>query len=190
MNFKTNVDDLKANPLRLRYLFLYGVLVYLFIVSISPYFLNLLYSMFDFKLHIIIFTSPIAFVGALEIFQGIRDFGGDYASIVTPMHHYWILGICIINFILAPALFLWGIKKRTEYVFQGIDKTFLGMVFGIAVAGAVLYSASPVAAYKSPDTFDAIQLGDFLHGLQYAYKAGAVLAALSALTTLLAIKRK
>ncbi len=66
----------------------------------------------------------------------------------------------------------------------------VGMVFGIAVAGAVLYSASPVAAYKSPGSFDTIQMGDFLHGLQYAYKAGAVLAALSALTSLLAIKRK
>jgi EmrB/QacA subfamily drug resistance transporter len=63
----------------------------------------------------------------------------------------------------------------------------VGMVLGIAVAGAVLYNMAPVAASMRPGSFTGSQIQEFLSGLHWSYIAGAVLAAASALTSLLAV---
>ncbi len=65
----------------------------------------------------------------------------------------------------------------------------VGMVLGIATAGAVLYSVAPMAAYLRPGQFSPADIQEFLDGLRWAYVTGAGLAATSALTSLLAISR-
>ena len=65
----------------------------------------------------------------------------------------------------------------------------VGMVLGIAVAGAILYSLAPVSMSEHTGSFTPAEIKEFVHGLHWAYTAGALLAATAALTSLLAIKR-
>jgi len=60
----------------------------------------------------------------------------------------------------------------------------VGMVLGIAVAGAVLYNVAPVAQSKQPGSFTPTDIEEFLKGLRWAYISGAILAGASALTSL------
>lgn len=62
----------------------------------------------------------------------------------------------------------------------------VGMVLGIAVAGAVLYNTAPSSAAQSPDRFLPADVAEFLRGLHRAYLTGAALAAAGAVTSLLA----
>ena len=62
----------------------------------------------------------------------------------------------------------------------------VGMVLGIAIAGAVLYNIAPITATAHPGSFDPYQMQEFLRGLQWAFIAGAGIAAISAVTSLLA----
>ncbi len=66
----------------------------------------------------------------------------------------------------------------------------VGMVLGIAVAGAVLYSLAPMAATTLSGSFSPAELEAFMHGLHWAYISGAAFAASSALTSLLAVGRR
>jgi EmrB/QacA subfamily drug resistance transporter len=66
----------------------------------------------------------------------------------------------------------------------------VGMVLGIAVAGAILYNLAPVSASSHPGSFSPSDIHEFMHGLHWAYVSGAVLAAIAALTSLLAIGRR
>ncbi|MFO8009534.1 MAG: MFS transporter [Dehalococcoidia bacterium] len=68
----------------------------------------------------------------------------------------------------------------------------VGMVLGLAVAGAVLYHIAPVAAEKPPEMFSPAEVDQFLNGLQWTYVTGAGLALVSALASFIAgnVKRK
>jgi EmrB/QacA subfamily drug resistance transporter len=66
----------------------------------------------------------------------------------------------------------------------------VGMVLGIAIAGAVLYNLAPFAASAQPGSFNPSQMQEFLSGLRWAFVAGAAIAAIAALTSLLAAERK
>ncbi len=63
----------------------------------------------------------------------------------------------------------------------------VGMVLGIAVAGAVLYGLAPVSMSADPSSFNPAQIDEFMNGLHWAYITGALLAAIAAITSLLAI---
>ncbi len=62
----------------------------------------------------------------------------------------------------------------------------VGMVLGIAVAGAVLYSCAPGTHSLQPGALSQEQLHGFLCGLQKAYITGAGIALTAALTSLAA----
>lgn len=62
----------------------------------------------------------------------------------------------------------------------------VGMVMGIAIAGAVLYNLAPFAATAQPGSFSPTEMQEFLRGLPWAFVAGAAIAAASALTSILA----
>jgi len=66
----------------------------------------------------------------------------------------------------------------------------VGMVFGIAVAGAVLYNVAPVALHMQPGAFGGAEIEEFLSGLRWAFITGAILSGIAALTSLLAISRR
>lgn len=66
----------------------------------------------------------------------------------------------------------------------------VGMVLGIAVAGAVLYGFAPVVASNTAHSLSPGDIHEFLNGLHWAYITGAGFAAMSALTALLAVDRQ
>jgi hypothetical protein len=62
----------------------------------------------------------------------------------------------------------------------------VGMVLGIAIAGAVLYNIAPAATTLRPGSLDPAGIQEFLDGLRWAFMSGAILAGLAALTSLAA----
>jgi EmrB/QacA subfamily drug resistance transporter len=62
----------------------------------------------------------------------------------------------------------------------------VGMVMGIAVAGAVLYSHAPVTHSMQPGAFGEAEVREFLNGLRWAYITGACIAGAAAITSLVA----
>lgn len=66
----------------------------------------------------------------------------------------------------------------------------VGMVFGIAVAGAVLYSIAPVMASAHPGSLTPTDIHDFINGLHWAFITATGLAGLAALTSLAAVDGK
>lgn len=66
----------------------------------------------------------------------------------------------------------------------------IGMVLGLALAGAVLYNVAPVTSTMRPGSFGNTEIQEFLDGLRWAYITGAILAVSGAMTSLMAIDRK
>jgi hypothetical protein len=62
----------------------------------------------------------------------------------------------------------------------------VGMVLGVAVAGAVLYNVAPIAASGQPGSFTGADIQAFISGLRWAYIVGAIIATTAALTSLAA----
>jgi len=67
---------------------------------------------------------------------------------------------------------------------------YVGMVFGIAVAGTILYGLAPISASTNPGSFSSTDIDEFMYGLRWAYISGAAVAATGALTSILAIRRR
>lgn len=66
----------------------------------------------------------------------------------------------------------------------------VGMVLGIAVAGAVLYSVAAIGLSAQPGSFTGAEREVFLSGLRWAYISGAMMAGAAALTTLASVGRR
>jgi len=66
----------------------------------------------------------------------------------------------------------------------------VGMVLGIAVAGAVLYSCAPVTHSMQTSAFGEAEVQEFLNGLRWAYMTGACIAGAAAITSLVAGGRR
>jgi MFS family permease len=84
---------------------------------------------------------------------------------------------------VTPAYF--GIASGTLAAMRNV-----GMVLGIAVAGAVLYNCAPVTHSLQPGAYSESDIREFLCGLRWAYIAGAGIAAVGALTCLMAGRRR
>jgi hypothetical protein len=63
----------------------------------------------------------------------------------------------------------------------------LGMVFGIATGGAVLYALVSPTILQQPSLVGE-GAAEFLFGLRYAYIAGAVLTGIAAVTSLIRVR--
>jgi hypothetical protein len=63
----------------------------------------------------------------------------------------------------------------------------VGMVLGIAVAGAVLYNSASVSVSLGSGSSDSTEIAAFLRGLHWAYITGAGIAAAAAATSLKAV---
>ena len=66
----------------------------------------------------------------------------------------------------------------------------VGMVLGIAIAGAVLYNLAPVTVTAHPGSFSPAEMQEFLSGLHWSFISGAGIAGIAALTSLLAAGQK
>jgi len=62
----------------------------------------------------------------------------------------------------------------------------VGMVLGIAITGAVLYSLAPVATESHQGPFLPAEVDEFLSGLRWAFIAGAGIAGIAAIISLAA----
>ena len=62
----------------------------------------------------------------------------------------------------------------------------VGMVLGIAVAGAVLYNCAPVTHSLQAGAYGEADIQEFLCGLRWAYVTGACIAGVGAVTSLVA----
>jgi EmrB/QacA subfamily drug resistance transporter len=65
----------------------------------------------------------------------------------------------------------------------------VGMVLGIALAGAVLYNLAPVAASGHIGPLTVVEVEEFLTGVHWAFVAGAIVACIAAVTSLAAVRR-
>ncbi|HUU64278.1 MAG TPA: MFS transporter [Dehalococcoidia bacterium] len=65
----------------------------------------------------------------------------------------------------------------------------VGMVLGIALAGAVLYNLAPVAASGQIGPLASAEVEEFLAGVRWAFIAGAIVACIAAVTSLAAVER-
>ncbi len=83
-----------------------------------------------------------------------------------------------------PVVYL-GIASGTLAAMRNV-----GMVLGIAVAGAVLYNCAPVTHSMQPGTFGEAEVQEFIRGLRWAYITGAGIAGAAAVTSLVAGGRK
>jgi len=66
----------------------------------------------------------------------------------------------------------------------------VGMVFGLAIAGAVLYTIAPVTASKPIEFYNEMDIQEFLSGLRWAYVAGLIMAGAAAFTSLFAKEKR
>jgi hypothetical protein len=66
----------------------------------------------------------------------------------------------------------------------------VGMVLGIALAGAVLYNVAPNAVSRHPGSFDSSEMQVFLAGFRWAYLSGAIMAGIAVLTSFAAVERR
>ncbi|MFC1925325.1 MFS transporter [Chloroflexota bacterium] len=62
----------------------------------------------------------------------------------------------------------------------------VGMVIGIAVAGAVLYTLAPAATMSHQGAFGSAEIEEFLTGLRWAFITGTIFAGLAVLTSIAA----
>lgn len=65
----------------------------------------------------------------------------------------------------------------------------VGMVLGIAIAGAVLYNLAPVVASGHIGSLTPVEVEEFLSGVHWAFISGAIVAGIAVLTSLAAVKR-
>lgn len=66
----------------------------------------------------------------------------------------------------------------------------VGMVLGIAIAGAVLYNLAPVAASGHIGQLTDSEVREFVNGLHWAYVSGSAMAGIAAITSLFAVRRR
>ena len=104
----------------------------------------------------------------------------------------WRLAVCGLGAGMFQSPVNSAVMGSAPRKFRGIASSFLavmrntGMAFGIAVAGAIVYSLAPFTTSGHAGPFTGRELSLFLNGLHWAYLAGAGFSVLSAGAILLA----
>lgn len=104
----------------------------------------------------------------------------------------WRLSVCGFGAGMFQSPINNAVMSSAPVQFRGIASSILavmrntGMAFGIAVAGAIVYSLAPFTTSGHAGPFTENQLAAYLNGLHWAYGAGAVLSMISACTALFA----
>ena len=108
----------------------------------------------------------------------------------------WRLAVCGLGAGMFQSPVNSAVMGSAPRQFHGIASSILavmrntGMAFGIAVAGAIVYSLAPFTTSGHAGPFTGRELSLFLNGLRWAYLAGAGFSVLSACTVLFAWKRE
>jgi EmrB/QacA subfamily drug resistance transporter len=104
----------------------------------------------------------------------------------------WRLAVCGLGAGMFQSPINSAVMGSAPVQFRGIASSILavmrntGMAFGIAVAGAIVYSLAPFTTRGHAGPFAADQMDAFLNGLHWAYLTGASFSLLAALSALAA----
>ena len=104
----------------------------------------------------------------------------------------WRLAVCGFGAGMFQSPINSAVMGSAPQKYRGIASSILavmrntGMAFGIALAGAIVYSLAPFTTRGHAGPFIGQQFGAFLNGLHWAYLTGAGISLLSAFTALLA----
>lgn len=104
----------------------------------------------------------------------------------------WRLAVCGLGAGMFQSPVNSAVMGSAPQQFRGIAASLLavmrntGMAFGIAIAGAIVYNLAPFTTSGQAGPFTGQELNEFLRGLHWAYRVGAGLSLLAALTALFA----
>jgi hypothetical protein len=108
----------------------------------------------------------------------------------------WRLAVCGLGAGIFQSPINSAVMGSAPVQFRGIASSLLavmrntGMSFGIAVAGAVVYSLAPFTIRGHAGPFSGDQLGIFINGVHWGYLTGSLFSILSAVAVLLAKTEK
>lgn len=182
---------------------------------LTPFFLKFVLNYSVSKVGLVMFVSPLAmlivapFVGTLSDRFGSRIFAiagmciaafalfllSDLKESATAFDVSWRLGLAAFGGAVFStpnnSTVMGSVPPQHTGIASGLLAAMrnIGMVFGIAIVGAILYSLAPISTSKKGGSFSPAEIEEFMHGLRWAYLAGAAFAATSALTSILVIKR-
>jgi EmrB/QacA subfamily drug resistance transporter len=208
--FKSRVFSFASLSALINFMSLYAL------IFITPFYLAFVLGFSILKVGLVMAASPIAtlFVapvsGALSDRIGTRPFavcgmflcaiglymmsGLEATSSVPDV--IWRLIVCGVGsgMFQSPnnSAIMGSVPVMRLGVASGMISTMrtVGMVLGIAVVGAVLYNLAPVAASGNLGQLTSTEAGEFMGGLRWAYISGAIMAAIAAVTSLAAVKRR
>ena len=139
-------------------------------------------------------TRPFAVCGMFLCAVGLFLMSGLEVTSSAP-DVIWRLVICGVGISMFQSPNNSAIMGSVPIVHLGIASGMIstmrtvGMVLGIAVVGAVLYNLAPVVASGNLEQLTGSEAGEFMDGLRWAYISGAVIAAIAAMASFLAVER-
>lgn len=197
----------------LTHLFCY--MAYMGIIFLTPFYMKFVLDYSIFKVGLVMAAFPVVIfslsplTGAASDRVGTRVFVIGGISIIavgllllsgldessTTFDIVWrlaIAGLGVSGFVSPNISTIMGsVPKQYLGVASGMYSAMrnVGMAFGIAIAGAILYGLAPVSASTDPGAFSSSDIDEFMRGLQWAYVSGAALAGTAILFSILAIRR-
>jgi EmrB/QacA subfamily drug resistance transporter len=136
-------------------------------------------------------SRGLGFIGMLILSFGLYMFGGLTAD-AKMIDIVWRLAVCGLGGGLFQSPMNSAAMGSAPDQFRGVASSILammrnvGMVFGIAVAGTIVYNIAPFTTQGHAGLFTPDQLGIFLNGHKWAFLAASGIAILSAISALFA----
>ena len=136
-------------------------------------------------------SRGLGFIGMIVLSFGLFMFSRLSADAKT-IDIVWRLAVCGLGGGLFQSPMNSAAMGSAPIQFRGIASSILammrniGMVFGIAVSGTIVYNIAPFTTRGHAGLFAPDQLGIFLDGLKWAFLAASGIAILSAISALFA----
>ena len=136
-------------------------------------------------------SRGLGFTGMIILSLGLFMFSRLTADAKT-MDIVWRLAVCGLGGGLFQSPMNSAAMGSAPDQFRGIASSVLammrnvGMVFGIAIAGTIVYNIAPFTTQGHAGLFTSDQMGIFLNGLKWAFLAASGIAILSAVSALFA----
>jgi EmrB/QacA subfamily drug resistance transporter len=136
-------------------------------------------------------SRGLGFTGMIILSFGLFMFSRLTADAKT-IDVVWRLAVCGLGGGLFQSPMNSAAMGSAPNQFRGVASSILammrnvGMVFGIAVAGTIVYNIAPFTTQGHSGLFTSDQLGIFLNGLKWAFLAASGIAILSAISALFA----
>jgi EmrB/QacA subfamily drug resistance transporter len=136
-------------------------------------------------------SRGLGFMGMIILSFGLFMFSGLTAD-AKMIDIVWRLAVCGLGGGLFQSPMNSAAMGSAPEKFRGIASSILammrnvGMVFGIAVAGTIVYNIAPFTTQGHAGLFTSDQLWIFLNGLKWAFLAASGIAILSAVSALFA----